>query len=157
MHQLVPGAVAVLVLTGPRLMVAQSPVAGTWIAEFDVGIRIQNGVESSAGKGHARVTLAVKGDSVSGIWQNLGLNGAPSGDPRPIRGAVAGGGVKLETATPREIVMRTPDGETRIQAILTYDLTVRSDSLVGTEQWVAVDRSSRGPVRPFAATREKRT
>lgn len=146
---------AFLVLVTSRGAIAQGSIGGTWRTEFEVGIRVVNGVESSEGKRHARITLQVKGDSVLGTWQNVDSVGVAMGDPRPLRGIVSDGGARIETVVPTEMVMRTQDGEQRIQATLTYLLTVRGDTLAGTQQWIAVDHSDRGPARPFTAVRAR--
>jgi hypothetical protein len=51
-------------------------------------------------------------------------------------------------------VRREMDSETHTQVIMHYDVAVDGDSLVGTERWVAVDRSSQGQPRRFTATRK---
>lgn len=146
---------AFLVLVTSRGALAQSPIAGTWRTEFNVGIRVINGVESSEGKRQARITFQMKGDSVLGTWQNVDTVGAAMGDPRPLRGIVTDSGVRIQTIVPTEMVMRTQDGEQRLQANLFYVVSVRGDSLVGTEQWIALDHSDRGPMRPFTAVRAR--
>jgi hypothetical protein len=155
MHRHVGSTLALLILAAPRGAVAQTSLAGRWRTAFDVGIRVVDGVESSEGKGHARITLEVKGDSVVGQWLNIDSPGGAPRTPRPLRGVVTDSGARLETVEPREVVLRTPDGEQHFQTTMTYTFRLRGDSLVGTEQWIAVDHSSRGPLRPFVATRER--
>ena len=138
------------------LILTQATISGTWRTEFAVGIRVVNGVESSETKGHARITLELKADSVLGTWQNLDTSGAAQGEARPLLGIATPGGARIETVVPREVVLRTPDGEQRIPSRIFYVLTLRGDSLVGTERWVALDNSAQGPTRPFTATRERR-
>lgn len=146
---------AFLVLATSRGATAQGSIAGTWRTDFNVGIRVINGVESSEGKRHAQITFQVKGDSVLGTWQNVDTVGAAMGDPRPLRGVVTDGSARIQTIVPTEMVMRTQDGEQRLQATLFYVVSVRGDSLVGTEQWIALDHSDRGPTRPFTAVRAR--
>ena len=155
MHRLVP-SLALVLLAVPRGAVAQGSIAGTWRTEFDVGIRIVNGVESSEGKRHARITFQVKGDSIQGTWQNVDTLGAAVGAPRPLRGVVTDSGARIESVTPTAITMRRQGDEQHLLATMNYVLTVRGDTLVGTEQWVALDHSDRGPMRPFGAKRELR-
>jgi hypothetical protein len=54
-------AVAMLALASavPRPAVAQASVASTWLTEFDIGIRNENGVETSLGKRQAQPLLDV--------------------------------------------------------------------------------------------------
>ena len=55
---------------------------------------------------------------------------------------------------PSEILQREMDGETHTQVIMNYDVAIRGDSLIGTEQWVAVDHASQGAARRFTAIRK---
>jgi hypothetical protein len=132
---------------------AQGPIAGTWFSEFDAQVRIVNGAESVV-KGHARIELAVSGDSIHGTWQNLNATGAADGPARPLGGSLTRTGAHFEALKPSEIVRRTMDNETHTRVVTIYDVVVRGDSLVGTEQWVAVDHSSQGETRRFTATRK---
>jgi hypothetical protein len=146
---------ACLVCAVPLSLPAQAAIAGTWFTEFDTQVRIMNGVESSAGKGHARIELQVTGDSIHGTWQTLGATGAPDGPPRLLAGTLTSAGVHIEALKPSEIVTRVMESETHTQAMMNYTVALHGDSLVGTEQWVAVDHSSQGPARRFTATRKQ--
>ena len=70
-------------------------------------MRNQNGVVTSTGTGHARLTLEAKGDSVFGTW--LILNPAPpAGAPasRTLKGVFINGVLKLESEpSERRIVL----------------------------------------------------
>jgi hypothetical protein len=149
------GSIALLFVALPQLGSAQSSLAGAWLTEFDTAIRVVNGVESSEGKRRAQIDFQVSGDSIHGTWQNLDGAGAPQGGPRPMHGVLTAAEAHVEMVRPTQLVIRDPDGEREVQAIMTYSLAVRGDSLLGTVQWVALDHSSRGPIRPFAATRKK--
>ncbi len=131
---------------------AQAAVAGTWLTEFDAQVRVVNGAQSVV-KGHARIELRVSGDSIYGTWQNLNAAGAADGPGRALGGSLTSGGAHFEALTPSEIVERTMDNETHTKVVMNYDVAVHGDSLVGTEQWVAVDHSSKGETRRFTATR----
>lgn len=144
---------ACLVSCAPWCLAAQASVAGTWFTEFDAQVRVVNGVMSTT-KGHAKLELKVAGDSIHGIWQNLNASGAADGPARPLAGAVTSAGVHIESLTPSEVVTRTADGETHTKVAMNYSVTVHGDSLVGTEQWVAIDHSSKGETRQFTATRK---
>ena len=132
---------------------AQAAVAGIWFTEFDAQVRIVNGAVSTT-KGHARIELRVSGDSIHGTWQNLNATGSADGAARELAGAVTSTGAHFAATTPSEIVRREMDSETHTQVIVHYDVAVHGDSLVGTEQWVAVDHSSQGETRRFTATRK---
>jgi hypothetical protein len=147
------GLVPVLVSSLAISLSAQGPIAGTWVTEFDAQVRIVNGSASTV-KGHARIELRVSGDSIHGTWQNLNATGAADGPARPLGGSVTSTGAHFEALTPSEIVRRTMDNETHTQVVMNYDVAVHGDSLVGTEQWVAVDHSSKGETRRFTATRK---
>lgn len=147
------GLVLVLGSTLAIPLSAQVAVAGTWFGEFDAQVRIVNGAESVV-KGHARIELWVSGDSIHGTWQNLNATGAADGAARALGGTFTTSGVHFEALQPSEIVQRTMDNETHTQVVMSYDVAVHGDSLVGTVQWVAADHSSRGETRRFTATRK---
>jgi hypothetical protein len=147
------GLILVLVSGFAIPLSAQGPVAGTWFTEFDAQVRIVNGSASTV-KGHARIELQVSGDSIHGTWQNLNATGAADGPARPLGGTLTTSGAHFEALTPSEVVRRAMDNETHTQVIMSYDVTVHGDSLVGTVQWVALDHSSKGETRQFTATRK---
>jgi hypothetical protein len=147
------GLILVLVSGFAIPLSAQGPVAGTWFTEFDAQVRIVNGSASTV-KGHARIELQVSGDSIHGTWQNLNATGAADGPARPLGGTLTTSGAHFEALTPSEVVRRAMDNETHTQVIMSYDVAVHGDSLVGTVQWVALDHSSKGETRQFTATRK---
>lgn len=147
------GLVLVLVSGFALPLSAQAAIAGTWFTEFDAQVRIVNGAESVV-KGHARIELAVSGDSIHGTWQTLNATGAADGPARPLGGTITTSGAHFEALKPNDVVRRTMDNETHTRVIMRYDVAVHGDSLVGTEQWVAVDHSSQGETRRFTATRK---
>ena len=152
MHR--PFGLALVIVSGFAIpLSAQAAAAGTWVTEFDAEVRIVNGAESVV-KGHARIELQVNGDSIHGTWQNLNATGAPDGPPRLLAGTLTSAGAHIEALKPSEIVTRVMESETHTQAMMNYTVAVHGDSLVGTEQWVAVDHSSQGPARRFTATRK---
>ncbi len=132
---------------------AQSRVAGTWLTEFDAQVQIVNGSVSTV-KGHARIELRVSGDSIHGTWQNLDARGGADGPARPLGGTLTSGGAHFESLTPSDVVRREMDRETHTKVVMNYDVAVHGDSLVGTEQWVAVDNVTQGEKRRFTATRK---
>lgn len=149
-----PFGFALVFLSGFAIpLSAQAAVAGTWFAEFDAQVRIVNGAVSTT-KGHARIELRVNGDSIHGTWQNLNATGGTDGAARELAGAVTSTGAHFAATKPSEIVRREMDSETHTQVIMSYDVVVHGDSLVGTVQWVAVDHSSTGETRQFTATRK---
>ena len=145
--------VACLASAVPCSLAAQAAAAGTWFTEFDAQVRVVNGVMSAV-KGHAKLELTVAGDSIHGTWQNLNASGAADGNPRALAGSVRKDSVVFEAVTPSEIVQRTMDNETHTKVVMKYAVAVHGDSLVGTEQWVAVDHSTQGSARRFTATRK---
>jgi len=132
---------------------AQATVAGTWFSEFDAQTRIVNGAVSTV-KGHARIDLQVSGDSIHGTWQPLNAMGAADGPARALAGTITTDGAHFQATKPTEIVRREMDNETHTKVIMNYDVSVHGDSLVGTEQWVAVDHTTQGEARRFTATRK---
>ena len=144
----------VCLLSGaPWSLAAQAAVAGTWRTEFDAQVRIENGVMSAV-KGHARIDLAVSGDSLHGTWQTVDTAGAAQGPARALAGTVTRDSAHFESVQPSEIVRREMDSETHTRVIMHYDVALHGDSLVGTEHWVAVDHASQGTPRGFTATRK---
>lgn len=152
MHR--PFGLALVIVSGFAIpLSAQAAAAGTWVTEFDAQVRIVNGAESVV-KGHARIELQVNGDSIHGTWQNLNATGAADGPARPLGGTLTTSGAHFEALKPSEVVERTMGNETHTQVVMSYDVAVHGDSLVGTVQWVAVDHSSKGETRQFTATRK---
>ena len=147
------GLVATICCTVVVPVSAQTTIAGTWFTEFDAQVRIVNGAQSTV-QGHARIVLQVSGDSIHGTWQNLNATGTADGPARALAGTVRSSGAHFATTKPSDIVRREMDSETRTPVIMNYDVAIHGDSLVGTEQWVAVDHASQGTARRFTATRK---
>jgi hypothetical protein len=133
---------------------AQGSIAGSWITEFPIRLRVINGVESSDGVGQARLTLRLKGDSVLGTWVEITHGAGQPARTRALRGTLVGGRARVETDPPDERVLRDNEGERRVQMRTLYDFTAHGDSLQGTEQNIAADHSSVAHSRPFSAKRE---
>ncbi|MEP6692506.1 MAG: hypothetical protein ABJD07_15205 [Gemmatimonadaceae bacterium] len=128
--------------------------AGTWIAEFDRGMRNENGVVTSLGKVRARLVLEPRGDSLVGMLTVFEpAENAPP--PRPIRGLMTKGALRLEAA-PVDAVIRENDEERHVPMKTVYDLTVSADALTGTQHSASLDGAIDGQPRPFSATREKK-
>ncbi len=127
--------------------------AGTWTIEFVRGIRNDNG-EETVDKGHARVTLELRGDSVLARWQALepDRDGKPV-PPRTMRGTVAGNHVVL-TDHRQGRVSRNGD-ESTIEMTVTFDLTFAGDTLTGTQAASSADGTISSDPRPVSGKREK--
>jgi hypothetical protein len=149
-------AVAVLALatTLHRPAAAQASPAGTWSTEFDIGIRNENGVETSMGKRAATMTLTLKGDSVFGSWQVAPDSSGPAPAPIKLSGVRAGTKVTLR-AEPVERTVRMNDEESRVKMVTTYSLELRGDTLDGSSRVSALDGSFESNDRPFSARRAK--
>jgi len=152
MHRLHIAVTALLILSGARPVVAQTTVAGTWITEFPINLRVINGVESSDGTGKARVSMQLKGDSVLGTWQEITTGGR--GRARSLRGVKANGRVRLETDPPDERVLNVNGDEQRVRMRTVYDFALTGDALEGEEHGEGLDHSMVGPSRRFSAKRE---
>jgi hypothetical protein len=149
-------AVVVAALIGgttPGAAGAQGSVAGTWLTEFPLRLRNINGVVSSDGTGHARISLTIKGDSVIGTWQVTDGDVAPPA--RMLRGTLSNGKARVESE-PSEATLRGPDGEQKVLMKTVYEFTAKGDALDGTQTVEAVDGSHTGPARPFSAKRDKK-
>ena len=140
-------------LIGMHAAGAQASVAGAWATEFDIGIRNENGVETSMGTRQATMTLRVAGDSVFGTWQV-----APQGGSTPAPVALSGSlhGTKLQLrAEPVQHTVNLGDGDRAVKMVAVYRLELRGDQLVGTSQNTSSDGSFDGPERAFVARRVK--
>jgi hypothetical protein len=144
---------ATLALAVARPAAAQTNIAGNWITEFPLRLRVINGVESSEGTGRARLTLRLKGDSVLGTWLDITPGGAQPARTRALRGTVANGQVRVETDPPDERVLFDGTTEQRVQMRTVFEFTLHGDALEGTEESIAADHSSVAHSRPFRAKR----
>ena len=153
-HRLAFAAVTAAMLALASTVHAQAPVAGNWIAEFELGMRNENGVITSMGTGKARVALTLKGDSVFGTWQNLEPAETANAPARALKGVLANGVLKLESDVEERRVRRN-DEETSLKMITRYEVKLEGDVMTGTSQNVALGGEFSPPARPFKATREK--
>lgn len=148
-------SIAACLTSAPVALLAQAPaVAGKWIADFELGMRNDNGVITSMGTGKARVTLTAKGDSVFGSWQIIEPAERASMPARALKGVYANGSLTLETE-PTESRVRLNDEERTLKMITRYAIKVEGDSMSGTSQPVDLSGSIEPPTRPFKAVREK--
>ncbi len=143
-----------LLATAGRTASAQGDVAGIWRTEFDIGIRSENGVETSMGKREATMTLTLKGDSVYGTWQVVAPEGATAPPQIRLSGIRSGNKVTLQSE-PVERTVRMNDEEQRVKMISGYTFEVSSDALTGTTRTWAADHAFDPPERPFSAKRVK--
>ena len=146
--------VATLAFAAAGPLSAQAGVAGSWIMDFPIGLRVINGVESSTGTGQARMTLTVTGDSVHGTWRDITRGTTQPARPRTLLGTIAKGRVRVETDPPDEGVIRDAEGEQHVRMRRIYDFTARGDSLLGTEQSINADDGTVAHSRAFSARRE---
>jgi hypothetical protein len=132
---------------------AQSAVSGSWNVEFPRRVENDGSGERVTEYGHALLVLEIKGDSVIGTWKSLdpGPNAAVS---RRLAGTSSGGKLRL-VSEPFEAVMRSPDGESRVKLVGTYDLEIQGDALTGTQQMSPQDGGQQGPSLPVKGTRSK--
>jgi hypothetical protein len=147
-------AVAVFTVGAYQPLAAQASPAGTWATDFDIGIRNENGVETSMGKRAATMTLTLQGDSVFGKWQVAADSSGAAPAPIKLKGVRAGNKVALQ-AEPVERTVRMNDDEQRVKMVTTYTLELKGDSLEGTTRVAALDGSFEGGDRPFLAKRTK--
>ena len=136
----------------PQALTAQG-VAGAWKLEY-VRRVTNDGSGEQAEMGHARVVLDVRGDSVTATWQALepGPDGKPL-PPREIRGTVSGDHVVLKSQAQARMMMN--GNATTVELIITYDLTVKGDTIAGVQLADAADGSMSPPARPIHGEREK--
>jgi hypothetical protein len=145
-------AVVALAGTGLRPVKAQGSVAGKWSTEFDIGIRNENGVETSMGTRAATMTLSVKGDSVFGTWQAAADSTGKLPAAIHLSGTTGGSKARLRSE-PVERTVRMNDEEQKVKMFTTYVLAVDGDKIDGTSTVAALDGSFEANPRPFSAKR----
>ena len=157
MHHTIRLAITALLLTTAGSLEAQAPVAGKWIADFELGMRNENGVVTATGIGKARVLLQLKGDSVFGTWETIEPAPPAGMAARPLKGVFANGTLTLQTE-PSERRINLNGEERRINMFTRYEVKVEGDAMTGTAQQVALGgemAEMAPPPRPFKAVREK--
>ena len=152
MPRLVAALSLALVAFVPRAGPAQSGLAGTWTTEFDIGIRNENGVETSMGKRQATLILQVTGDSVTGTWQPKADANGPAPSAVHVKGTISRAKVAL-AGDPVERTVSINGDDQRVKMITTWSFELKGDTLEGTTRTRALDGSFEGTDRPFAARR----
>lgn len=146
-------ATGMVLALGPARAEAQAGPGGRWITEYYRAVS-SHGQEGAPELARARLTLAVRGDSISGMWEDLGAPGQPLPAPRGLLGVMRNGQMEL-TADPVQAIIRQHIGaDQRITMVTTYAVMVRGDSLVGTQQVRSTDGKITNNPRPFTAVRE---
>ncbi|HEX9108923.1 MAG TPA: hypothetical protein VF832_16870 [Longimicrobiales bacterium] len=140
-------------LAGGPARAQEAGPAGTWTIEFVRGIRNENG-EETVEKGHARVTLEVRGDSALAQWQVLepDRDGKPV-PPRTLRGTAAG--AHLVLTDHRQAQVQRNGDESTVDITVTYDLTIAGDTITGTQAATSADGMISSEPRPVSGKREK--
>jgi len=136
----------------PATGVAQGSPVGDWVTEY-YRTTGGHGSDGEAQLIRARLTIAQRGDSLVGQWQDLVASGAPVPRPRGLRGVVRNGAVILLADSVRATIRRHLGAEQVIQLVSTYELAVRGDSLVGTQRMRSTDGALDNPPRRFTAVR----
>jgi len=136
----------------PATGAAQGSPVGAWVTEY-YRTAGGHGGEGEAEPSRARLTLAQRGDSLVGQWQDLVAAGAPVPRPRGLRGVVRNGAVTLVADSVRATIRQHVGAEQVIQMVITYELAVRGDSLVGTQRMRSTDGRIDNPPRRFTAVR----
>jgi hypothetical protein len=148
------GMAAAVMIAVMAKSVSGQGLAGTWNTTVDVGMRIENGVETSMGTRPAIMMLTVKGDSVLGTWVLPADGSSPAIPANKVRGMRNGNKVTL-TADPIERT-RNINGETQsVKLVASYAFELKGDVLEGTTRVSAADGSFATSDRPFTAKRAK--
>jgi hypothetical protein len=117
---------ATIALVSMRAPANAQGVAGTYAVEYPARISNTNG-EESVQMGKARLTLHVKGDSVTGTWLSLDR---PDAKPREIHGTVNGSTIRFSVQTEGRI---NQNGEERAVKMTTdYIAVLKGNALDGT-------------------------
>ncbi len=129
-------------------------LVGTWMTEYyrTTGGHGGGGESELA---RARLTLAQRGDSVVGQWQDLVATGAPTPRSRALRGVIRDGALTLVADSVTAVMRQHLGPERRLQMVITYELAVRGDSLVGTQRMRSTDGAINNNPRRFVAVRER--
>jgi hypothetical protein len=148
----------ILRLLLPTFLLAVAPMqtgfAGTWISEVSLRVGVDSAGVPRTQMAQARMVLTQVGDSLHGTWQIQPAEGRPAPPPTQLSGVVSQGRAHL-TAQVSTATVNGPNGEMRVSMQNSYDLEIRGDSLVGTQQAAAMDGSIRSNPRPFAAVRAR--
>ncbi|MFN8580656.1 MAG: hypothetical protein U0163_06710 [Gemmatimonadaceae bacterium] len=128
-------------------------VGGQWIIDFNRRVQNMNGVISESDPARARMTLEVRGDSVTGTWVLISPVEVQMPAPRTLRGTIANGEVHL-VSDPFVVRMRE-DGEEREMKLRTsYSFKLEAGELRGTQVSRPEGQDDGPPPRPFVAKRE---
>jgi hypothetical protein len=147
------GYLAVLVLLWPASVQAQAAnIAGTYVVDFDSRVQMTAAGAEVTGRGKARMTLELRGDSVFGTWQVLDAPDARP--PRALRGALQDGKVKL-SAEPTEAVLNVNGEEQRRTIRQNFIATITGDEIRGTIESDSPMPGMSGITRKFEGKREK--
>ncbi len=147
------GCLGLAMVLLPMSSAAQGTPAGIWVTEYYRTTGGQGGGESELAQ--ARLTLAQRGDSVVGQWQDLAAAGAPTPRPRPLRGVIRDGAITLVADSVTAVMRQHLGPERRLQMLITYELALRGDSLVGTQRMRSTDGTINNNPRRFVAVRER--
>jgi len=135
-------------------MHAQGTLAGKWTTDYPTGIRNENGEIAVSASRPATMTLAMKGDSVTGTWQLA----APAGGAAPAATRITGKRSGTKFMMRNEAIERTinmGEGPKQVQMFTQWDFELKGDELVGTQKNLSPDGSFEGPELPFSAKRAK--
>jgi len=136
---------------------AQAQVAGTYSWEQALTVRRggDGGTQDEGAKATVKITLEVRGDSVSGTYTLLpppnaeGATAAPQA--REIRGTVNGNKVTFSMTQAGRLNM---NGNTQeVQMTTTFNATVDGDVITGTIDIYAPEMPVTVPSRPFTGKR----
>lgn len=150
----IAGLVGLLLAMLPSPAKAQGPPTGSWVTEY-YRTTTGHGDGGESELARARLTLAQRGDSVVGQWQDLVAAGAPTPRPRALRGVIRDGVITLVADSVTAVMRQHLGPERRLQMIITYALAVRADSLVGTQRMRSTDGTITNNPRRFVALRER--
>jgi hypothetical protein len=131
-------------------------VAGTYLIEFDMQLRMGGGGGGavSSEKAQVKLVLDVKGDSILGSWAMQPSSSANvTVRPREVRGTVQGNAIKFSMAGQARLNMN--GNQQTVETITTYNATITGDEIKGTIDSQAVDGSFQAPQRSFVGKREK--
>ena len=145
--------VALLMLCHGALSAQQQPLVGTWLVNFQAGMRIEDGVATPI-MGTGTLTVQAAGDSLIGMLATTPAPDMPARPPMRLAAKASTGEATFVAQSKATINVNGAEHEANV--VSTWILRAKGDSLVGT---IArkIDSPEAGPQepRPVTGTRKK--
>lgn len=139
---------AALMLFSGALQAQQQPLAGTWLVNFQAGMRIEDGVATPL-MGSGTLTVQAAGDSLIAMLATTPVPNMPARPPMRLAAKASTGEATFIAHSKATINVNGAEHEANV--VSTWVLQAKGDSLVGT---VArkIDSPEAGPQEPRPVT-----